>query len=97
MMISAIIAITFVENILRSESLSVYLASVAAKLSDDNPYTRLLAHLISLALITNSSRENQMDIVEKIWNAMAINELSGIDDLPQQLTLEVLIKQFFFT
>lgn len=96
-MISAIITITFVDNILRSESLSVYLASVAAKLSDDNSYIRLLAHLISLALITNSSGGNQMDIVEKLWSAMAINELSGIDDLSREhLGLEVISNQLFF-
>lgn len=89
--------IIIVENIIKSEHFSVYLSSIGAKLSDDNSYTRLLAHLISFALITNSPGESQMDVVEKFWSILAINELSGVDDLSQEhLILEVDSNDLFF-
>jgi hypothetical protein len=55
-----------------------------SKLTDSNPYISLMSHLIALGLIRKLSGEHQLEVAHKIIGTMKLEQLSGIDALPQE-------------
>lgn len=67
-----------------------HLDTVIAKMQIDNNHVKLINHLIALALVRKTSEERQVHVARKLVDAMAIEHLSGVDDLSQEhLALEV--------
>ncbi|KAF8966928.1 armadillo-type protein [Flammula alnicola] len=83
------VAAKIAENIMSSDRFSAHLDSVISKLQDCHPYVKLMGYLIALALIKKLSGGHQIEIAHKILGVMAIDQLSGIDDMSQEhLTLD---------
>jgi hypothetical protein len=55
-----------------------------SKLTDSNPHISLMSHLIALGLIRKLSGEHQLEVAHKIIDTMRLEQLSGIDALPQE-------------
>jgi U3 small nucleolar RNA-associated protein 10 len=55
-----------------------------SKLTDFNPHISLMSHLIALGLIRKLSGEHQLEVALKIVDTLKLEQLSGIDCLPQE-------------
>ena len=53
--------------------------SLLLKLSDPDPHARNLAYLVTRALLGILSAENQIDVVQRVLDAMAITTLDNMD------------------
>lgn len=65
-------------TILVSNEYAARLESLLQKLSDPDPHARNLAYLITRALCGMVSEEKQVDMAQRIFNAMAI---TAFDDM----------------
>jgi U3 small nucleolar RNA-associated protein 10 len=65
-----------------SANYAQHLTSVLEKMQDADPHTRALAHLVARALLGRLSGEKQIDAARKMLDAMHLETLDGMEDIP---------------
>lgn len=83
------------ENILISNSYPVHFDALVTNLQDSNSHVRALSYLIVRALLGHLSGGQQLDAAHKILKAMALDRLSGIEDLSAEVTLAAVLYSVF--
>ncbi|KAI0063355.1 ARM repeat-containing protein [Artomyces pyxidatus] len=73
------VASRIAENIITSNDLDSLLLFILSKLSDTNAHARNLAYLVVRSLLSQMSGEHQMDVAQKVLDAMAITTLEGME------------------
>jgi U3 small nucleolar RNA-associated protein 10 len=68
-----------IETILLSDKYAERLDSLLLKLSHPDPHGRNLAYLVTRALFVMISGENQIDVAQRVLDAMTITTLDGMD------------------
>ena len=84
MMMNADSPLFLTENILSSDRFPIHVNTLMSKLTDSNPHISLMSHLIALGLIRKLSGEHQLKVAHKIIDTLKLEQLCGIDSLPQE-------------
>ncbi|KAF9526013.1 hypothetical protein CPB83DRAFT_877003 [Crepidotus variabilis] len=77
------------ENIVKSAHFSKHCDFIILQLQHDIAHVKLMAYLIMLAVIKNTSGVRQLELATQVIDTMAMEQLSGVDDFSQEhLALE---------
>ena len=76
-----------IENIVKSNTFSVHFEALTSKLQDLNPHVKVMSYLIAGALLGLLSGSHQLAAACKVLQVMNIEELQGIEDMPEDETL----------
>lgn len=76
-----------IENIVKSNTFSVHFEALTKKLQDLNPHVKVMSYLIAGALLGLLSGSHQLAAACKVLQVMNIEELQGIEDMPEDETL----------
>lgn len=89
-MVSANAAVTskFADNILRSDHFAQHLETLVSKLHDENPHSRAFAYLVMRALVEKMSGAHQIEVANKVLEALNLEELPSLDDLPESQSVD---------
>lgn len=79
------------ENVLRSDRFTKHLDTLMAMLQDENSHSRAFGFLVMRALVERMSGAHQVEVANKVLDALKLEQLPALDDLAQDQNLDLLV------